>query len=236
MANKSRRFDGEQYIVDVVLKNIDKGKPRIRDLIYVKAATESWARWCGGSRGRGISLTGRLMQGARGNVCQGWLDDAQAHRAHDPWCPDCKGTGRLLLKLTATRRSVSRDCPVCENESDAMGKPTPRRENCFRCHGLGVVTVVSLKVNPAAIRSTAHVGGAIGGDWQSLILDDLITGWRERDETFWLNRVVVREYFFNGTQRYKAQQMRVSPVWYNRRLLDAYRRIDQTLFESMPRG
>lgn len=213
-----------------------KQQPGIRDLPYVKGACESWARWCSGSRAGGISLTGRLMQGARSNVCPGWIADTQAGKGHDPWCPDCKGTGRLLLKLTATQRAVTRDCPVCENESDAMGKPTPRRENCFRCHGLGVVTVVSLKVNPAAIRSTAHVGGAIGGDWQSLILDDLITGWRERDRTFWMNRVVVREYFWNGTQEVKAQQMRVSVSFFKKTLRDAYCSIDEVLFKKMPRG
>ncbi len=202
----------------------------IRDLPYVKGAVESWARWCGGSRGGGISMTGRLMQGARSNVCPGWIADMQAGRGHDPWCPQCKGTGRLLLKLTATQRAVPRTCPVCEGSKKFAG------DHCYRCKGAGVVQVIELKVNPTGIRSTRHVGGISPSDWQSVILDDLITGWRERDETFWLNRVIVREYLFNGTQQTKAQQLRVSLSFYEKTLRAAYCSIDGALFKKMPRG
>lgn len=204
--------------------------PGIRDLPYVKGACESWARWCGGSRGGGISLTGRLMQGARSNVCPGWIADAQAGKGHDPWCPDCKGTGRLLLKLTATQRAVTRVCPICEGSKKFAG------DHCYRCKGAGTVQVIQLKVNPAGIRGTRFSVGAGVGDGQSLILDDLITGWCERDQTFWMNRVVIREYFWNGTQEVKAQQLRVSVSFFKKTLRDAYCSIDEVLFKKMPRG
>ncbi len=198
----------------------------IRDLAHIKAACETWARWCCGSRQPGgVSPTGRLMLGVSGNICPGWLDDVSNGRGHDPWCPLCHGTGKLPLSLTAERRTVTRCCPVCENEKD-------RRESCHRCRGAGRVTIVTAWVNPASIRSTAPPGQ----DWQSWMIDDLVTGWREHDRTFWMNRVVVREYFHNGTQAMKAHRMGVSAVWYNKRLLAAYRSIGQAIFESMPRG
>lgn len=207
----------------------------IRDLPYVKGALDSWARWSLGSRGSGgISLTGRLMQGARSNVCPGWVEDAQARRAHDPWCPDCKGTGRILLKLTATQHAVRRVCTVCEGR--CLPDPTTKRpaSDCFRCHGTGEITVISLKVNPATIRGTSHTDS--GCDWQSMFLDDLISGWRDKDETFWMNRVVIRECFYNGTQPMKAQQIRVSESFYKKTLRTAYGEVDQILFKKMPRG
>lgn len=210
-----------------------KPQAGIRDLPYVKGALDSWARWSLGSRGGGISLTGRLMQGARANVCPGWIEDMQARRAHDPWCPQCHGTGRLLLKLTATQHTRRRVCTVCEGRclpDPATGRPA---SECFRCRGTGEITVISLKVNPAAIRGTSHAG--TGCDWQSMILDDLISGWREKDETFWMNRVVIREYFYNGTQLMKARQMRVSESFYKKNLRAAYCAIDQELFEKMPK-
>ena len=200
----------------------------IRDLPYVKGACESWARWCGGSRNSGISMTGRLMQGARSNVCPGWIVDMQAGHAHDPWCPQCHGTGRLLLKLTATQRAVSRVCPICEGSKKFAG------DHCYRCKGAGSVRIIDLKVNPIGIRSTRPGSGV--GDWQSLVLDNLITGWRERDETFWMNRVVVREYFWNGTQQMKARQLRVSESFFKKTLRVSYSEIDRALFRKMPRG
>ena len=198
----------------------------IRDLPHVKGAIESWARWCAsGHVVRNISMTGRLMMGAANNVCPGWLDDVAARRGHDPWCPMCHGTGRLPMKLTATVRRSRRVCPCCENEKD-------RRERCHRCRGAGVVEVVAQWVNPAAIRSTAPSGL----DWQSWMLDEMITGWREQDRTFWMNRVVIREYFHNGTQDLKAQRLRISQSWYKKCLRAAYLDIDRALFDLMPRG
>ena len=205
----------------------------IRDMPHVKGACESWARWCAsGHTARAVSMTGRLMMGAPGNTCPGWLDDVAARRGHDPWCPLCHGTGRLPMKLAATVLRSRRVCPCCEGESDPQGKPTDRRLRCHRCHATGIVEIVSQWVNPAAIRSTAPPGL----DWQSWMLDELITGWRDEPATFWMNRVVIREYFWNGTQDMKAKRLGISMGWYKKRLRAAYLAIDQAIFDTMPRG
>ncbi len=220
--------------------------PGIRDLPYVKGACEAWARWCSGSRAAGaISMTGRLMMGAGGNVCPEWINDLAHGRGHDPWCPLCHGHGRLPMRLSATSKSVQRVCPRCEGANGPSLARDPRLDpigenakaasfTCHRCRGAGTVTVISQWVNPAAIRSTRPADGT--GDWQSWMLDDLVTGWRDEDRTFWMNRVVIREYFHNGTQEMKAARLRISESWYKKCLRAAYLDIDRALFDHMPRG
>jgi hypothetical protein len=194
--------------------------PHVNDITYVKACLETWARWCHGAVRGGISITGRLMQGIKSNVCPGWIDDVLAGRAHDAWCPHCGGTGRVKMKQIL--HTTARRCPLCDEQGLFLG------QSCFRCHGTRTVTMRHIQINPATIRSTRHVGGQANTDTSTLI-DALVAGWREHDQTYWLNRVIISEYHHNGTQEMKARRLRISRSWYCKNLADAHRRVERML-------
>lgn len=167
------------------------------------------------------------MQGVRSTLCPRWLDDIAARRAHSPSCELCQGNGRVKLDATKPQPKIV-PCSICEGHGTFLG------DICFRCKGLRAVERVVFKVNPAGIRSTRSVGGQNGGDVLCGYLDDLITGWRESDATIWLNRVVVREYCYNGKQTDKALQLKVSESFYKKRLRDVYEKVEVMLNEKMP--
>lgn len=214
------------------------GAGRIVDLTYVRARLERWVRWCLGARyQRNVSLTGRLMRGLRSNVCPGWLNDVQLGRGHDPSCPDCRGRGRLLLALRSRPHVRPVPCSICDEDGKIFG------DWCYRCQGTRVVTRIDLEVNPAAIPGTRHVGGQLPDDVASAAIDELVSGWRTRDETVWCARIVIAEYFWNGdeemkvrqlrvTQKNKAQRMEISLSFYAKRLRDAHFRTEVFLREK----
>jgi hypothetical protein len=152
-------------------------------LPYIKGCFESWAQWCTGSTPGSVSNTGKLIQGVRGTVCAGWLQDVSEGRSHHPSCPQCHGKGKVDLE--DVQRALPRVCPVCENQRQVVDGVVRRDlpttfcgKECFRCRGAGFVVVVLFDVNPATIRSTRHVGGRPPSD-VCLLMDDLVTGWRE---------------------------------------------------------
>lgn len=164
------------------------------------------------------------MAGIRANTCPNWLDDVLARRKHD-YCPLCDGRGRLKLEIRAQRRTRRVRCSVCDPDGKFFG------EWCWRCHGSKIVEVVELPVNPAGIRRTGSGGGGYMPSTACMAIDELVSGWRESDETIWWHRVVVREYCYNGTQKLKAQQLRVSLSFYEKRLREATCAVDRMLFE-----
>lgn len=213
-------------------------RPRARDLPYVKGCIESWAKWCRGGTAGEISPTGRLMSGARPPLCPGWVADFLMGRAHDPFCPQCDGRGRS--NLHSKHRLAPRICPVCENHPQIVDgevrRDLPRLflgDVCFHCRGNGFVVIRLLHVNPVTIRSTRYVGRKPPAD-VCLLIEDLVTSWRESDKTIWLARVIKAEYFWNGDQDAKARELGVSVSFYEKRLRDAYYLFEQMLDEKMP--
>lgn len=194
------------------------------DPAYVKSRMEQWARWCHGSTGAGgMSITGRLMHGIKGNVCSAWLDDMQARRGHDPDCPICHGTGRARLDDILRTRILR--CPICDQHGKFLG------DHCFRCHGTRFISLRHVRVNPACIPGTRHVGHQANTDACTLI-DALVSAWRDTDPTYWMNRVVVSEHHHNGTQEMKARRLRISLATYKRHLTHAHRRVERLLTEN----
>lgn len=211
---------------------------RAHDLPYVKGCFESWARWCHKAAPPSISNTGKLMQGVRGTICPDWLRDIADGRAHDSHCPQCGGRGKIDLE--GVHRSKPRICPVCENIHPVVDGQMRRDlrtqfcgRDCFRCGGVGFVVIRLFEVNPATIRSTRHVGGHEPND-VCLLIDDLVTGWRELDATIWLARVVKAEFFWNNDQDDKAMRLRVSVSFFEKRLREAYFLTEQMLDQKMP--
>jgi hypothetical protein len=213
--------------------------PRIVDLPYVKARLWRWAGWCLGARYSGgeVSITGRLIDGLKSNVCPGWLDDVAAGRAHDPHCPQCGGRGRLRLALRSRPRLRRIACSICDAHGIFFG------DWCYRCQGTREITITELQVNPATIPGTRHVGGDLPNDAASAAIDEMVTGWRAHDETVWCHRVVVAEYLWHGyvemklrrlrvTQKTKADRMKVSLSFYEKRLREGHRRVESLLREK----
>jgi len=197
------------------------------DRPYVVGCMERWAKWCHGSVGGGISLTGRFIQGVRSNICPVWLDDVTNRRNHDPYCALCGGTGRVrLMDVTSTK---TRTCQVCKGTKVFAGK------DCFFCRGVGKVTVRRLSVNPAGIKQTRNVGGQLPSDAVSALIDDQVSKWRETDGEFWLARIAVAEYHHNGTQAMKAIRMKVSTSFYEKTLRKALTLMEKMLGEKMPK-
>lgn len=93
---------------------------RINDMDYVEGAMEGWARWClSAGSPREVSMTGRIMDGARPGICPGWLRDFMRNKAHDPHCPDCGGRGRI--RAHGSRSKIN---PVCIRSTRDAGGPS----------------------------------------------------------------------------------------------------------------
>jgi hypothetical protein len=196
----------------------------IRDLAYVKAALERWARRRYGGVIGDMSMTGKLMSGVRDNVCTLWLDDIAARKAHDPYCPLCQGKGRVRLD-EAKRRRVSH-CSICDQNGNFMG------QLCFRCSGKKSYVTYDVLTNPAAIRGT----GATYGDVISGIVDNLVGSWRESDSTIWNHRVIVEQYCRLGTQKIKSERLKISLRFFERRLHEGHALVEQELDQKLPKA
>ena len=199
---------------------------KINDRPYIVGVMERWARWCHGSISGGVSITGRLMQGIKSNICPGWLDDVTSGKGHDPYCHICHGTGRVPMEAEIT--SKTKICHICDGNKKFAGV------DCWRCRGRGKVRIANLKVNPACIPSTKNVGGHTPSDAVSVLVDDLISQWREHDETLWMAKVSVAEYHYNGTQEMKAAKLRISRAFFVNNHTKALRGVEAMLLEKMP--
>lgn len=196
---------------------------KICDIAYVRAACERWARW-NAVQGVGMASTlGKMLSGMKSTRCPRCL-------GRNPACGVCDGTGQVSARLRSETKSPFRLCPMCNGYRQPGGdEHAPTRfagDVCFRCLGQGLVRQVDIKVNPALIRDTTHVGGRWVNDYVAAAVDDLWCLWRQWDETVWLNRVLKWEYFYNGTQTTKAKEMRISESFYKKRLHDAHGAIE----------
>ncbi len=198
---------------------------KIHDLAYVKGCLEHWSWRCRGfGYGGGISPTGRLMHGMTTNCrCAG----------RDPQCYLCDGTGRVSGDLRSDRRAIRMDCDRCLARDPRTGKVRPTGEiggrTCAKCRGRGRRLILFESVNPASIPSTKFTGGKGVDDRIYHVVEDVVRGWKEHDETVWLNKVTVREYLFNGTQEMKAMRLRISPRFYGKQLHEAHWRFSLIL-------
>lgn len=206
---------------------------KLHDAPYVLGCMERWARRRLGAGGGDISPTGRIMLSIRANICPQWIDDMQNQRAHDPFCPKCKGRGRLPGTLSAVKQTRE-VCPVCDGKrADGKSYTEFAGKECFRCKGEGHIVFTDLKINPATIKSTSHQGGRYIADATSEMIETTWRNWGSYDETFWHHDIVFREYFWVGTREVKAlggrKRPSVSPSFYSRTLKDALRRIEVVL-------
>lgn len=211
---------------------------KLHDAPYVHGCMDRWARWCLGVTGGQVSPTGRIMIGMRGNICPQWIEDVQQQKPHSASCHLCHGKGRLKIGLDSVVKSRRELCQICRGVI-AKGKSYTEfaGKECFRCHGVGHITVTNLHVNPAAIRGTKHDGGKFVSDATSELIEATWSEWGEFDETHWHNKIVFREYFWIGTREMKAMGDRrrpdlhppVSPSFFSRTLKDALRRIEIVL-------
>ncbi len=206
-------------------------KNRVRELF------EKWARWREGARyhgGGGSSgvggLLGALRDGRGSTVCPtckgarrmpGHLVGSSFEYLNIP-CPGCDGEGKVEGDLAALSRSRVIDCVFCRDEKTGTARgELPNGSTCPKCHG-GKRLVVELKVHPATIKGTRYLGPDCGPDPAVALVDETVRGWAERNETYWLARVVKEEYCSNGTNEMKASRMGVSRAWYVRNLIRAH--------------
>lgn len=200
---------------------------KIVDPVYVAASFERWVRWVFGLRDvRQISMTGKLMQGVRSNVCPEWLNDVKQQRAHDPLCGLCQGTGRLLINLTAERSVTYRPCKVCDANGKFLG------DYCWRCKGTKVRAIQNHQVNPAGIRCTKNVGAMGFEDVVATKIHDLVFSWTEHDPLVFMHKVVIEEYLYVGRQDDKCRRLRLSRSFYQKNLHEARYRVERMLVEN----
>jgi hypothetical protein len=193
----------------------------VRDLPYVKACMDRWARYYTGAGYGSMSITGKLMQGMRSTTCP--------CRGNDERCPLCEGTGKISGDLEALRQCRTIYCPDCDKDEDGFPLGEVNGTTCFKCRGSGLRVYVSQKVNPAGIKSTRYVGGKGEGDRVTMLIEDQVRAWKLQHQTRWLARVVVKEYFFNGTHETKAISLGKSREFFSRTLNEAHARIELLL-------
>lgn len=206
------------------------GGGRIIDLIYVKAACHRWALGSRAPSLYGNSIMGRLISGIKSTLCP-WCFNRRK------FCGHCDSSGRIPMSLHSRNISHWKRCPLrCVRQPKGArfsGLYVSFGDVCYRCHGRGVIPVQDLKVNPALICSTKHVGGKSDIDPLSAMVDDLCQAWRCSDDTVWLNKVLEKEYCTNGTQEAKALKMRISYRFYKYRLHDAHAQVGHALQRNM---
>lgn len=210
----------------------------------VRSAFERWARWREGARyhgGGGSSgvggLLGALRDGRGSSVCPtckgarrmpGHLVGSTFEFLNVP-CPGCDGEGKVAGDLAAAKRTRVIDCVFCRDEK--TGRATgelPSGSTCPKCKG-GKILKVDLKVHPATIKGTRHLGPDVDPDPVAALVNRTVLGWAEHDVTYWLARVVMEEYCANGTQEMKATRMGVSRVWYMKNLIGAHHKMAEIL-------
>lgn len=196
--------------------------PPILDPAYVRACCHWWARTHArlSSGYSTISPTGRLLADMPSTLCR--------CLGKNPECLLCAGSGRVSGNIKFETKPKRQRCRAgCV--SDAKGIHRLGHDECFRCRGTGWRTILTLSVNPASIRSTVDVGGKYAGNRVYHLIENAVRGWRKTDATVWLNRVLVREYFYNGTQEIKARQLRISHSFYKQRLHEAHVKLEEIL-------
>lgn len=223
--------------------------PTRRKPIDVRECCERWARWREQARyyARSPAASGGEYIGGRG-----WRD-----------CPTCKGDGRMPGHLVGSTADYINGvpCPVCNGDKRVTGDlaPTVMRRNiqclycrvydartgtyratgempdgstCIRCQG-GRRAVIEVKVHPATIRSTRHLGPQADPDKISVIINSTVLEWQQTNATYWLARVLVEEYCKNGTAAIKAQKMGVSAAWFSVNLKQAHIRLEAIISGAM---
>lgn len=219
----------------------------------VREAFERWARWKSGARYYGSARAaitdgtlGALRDGRGSTVCPtckgakrmpGHLVGSQLEFLNVA-CPGCDGEGKVEGDLGAATRVKEIDCAFCAVTDPVSGRTRstgelPNGGTCHKCKGGrrligrlmvdGSGAVVELKVHPATIKGTRHLGPDGDPDPVAALVDKTVLGWAERNHTYWLARVATEEYCANGTQEMKYRRLGVSKVWYIKNLMDAHR-------------
>lgn len=217
-----------------------------------REALERWARWRSGARYYGphagprdvggSSFIVQLLNGRGSTTCPtckgqgrmpGYLVGSQAEFINAP-CPQCGGLKRVSADLGAVSAKKTIDCEHCRVYDKASGSyrslgELPDGRTCHVCRGARVRVLKHMQVHPATIKGTRHLGAEAPADPVSLLINRTVLAWQERNETYWLARVVVAEYCHNGTAALKARTMGVSAVWFCKNLKEAHRRIEALL-------
>ena len=87
----------------------------------------------------GDAPAGGVMTGMTGNMTgKEFHKETKATLADsaDAQCPDCEGSGRLLLGVHVVSQEMASDA----GEPDMQGQEIPEWGHCSRCHGAGVIT------------------------------------------------------------------------------------------------
>lgn len=207
----------------------------------IRELMERWARWRHFRYGGyGKTLTEKFIEGMPGTNCKacggaGRMPGTRhGHAQQMIICEECGGTGRVKLDATAPKVRIL-PCPAgCGPAPDRRKERTGEMhgKTCFRCRGVGSVTITQDKVNPAFIRSTYIQPN----DSVSERIDRLVCELRQRQNTLSFYLVVWMEYCDSrgGTQDTKAIRVHLTHQAYRHRLMRALAWIEDAMMDSRP--
>lgn len=194
------------------------------DLPYVQACMWHWANFHFRSMDGGyghISLTGQFMQGMPSTTCK--------CRGGNPDCILCDGSGRISGELRSEMKPLTIECDMCDRDKWGYPSGEINGRTCFKCRGGKARLLIAQKINPAGIKSTKMVGSIGFTDHVFEAIESTVREWGKANETRMYRKVVLREYFYNGTQEMKADALRISRTFYIRKLREAYQVIEPIL-------